>query len=737
MSTLLASLARTLSRRWKRGLVGLLAAIVLIGVAVGSQTGSAAEDFSVPGTDSQRAQDLLEDKFRAASGVTAQAVFTVKSGKLTDPEPRQAIEAALDKVGSLDHVTSVTDPLVADAGSLSEDGRTAFATVQYDIQPTELEKEQGEALEEAARGAEDGGARVELRGQPIDVAAESEVPVGELAGIAIAIVLLTVLFRSLTAMAVTLLGALTGVLISQLVLAAVSEPLGIPEFATTIAIMLGLGAGIDYALLVFSRFREQLAAGDSPPEAAARANATAGVSVVAAGLIVMVAIAGLLAVGIPLVGKMGVGSAIAVAFVVVSSIAILPILAGAAARWLHPKDPSHVARSVRFERWGRILVRRPWVPVVAGGLLLAVLAVPLSDLRLGQPDDGNLAEDKTQRVAYDQLTEAFGPGFNGPLLLAVDSETGRRLDNAQLERFRTALEDTDGVAFVAPASPNRAGDAAIIQATPTTSPQDASTSDLVRHLRDDVIPAATESSDLNVYVGGQTAGFEDFSDKIASRLPLFIAIVIGLSILLLIAVFRSIWVPLASAVFNLLSIGAAYGVIVAVFQWGWGASLLGVGEDVPIISFVPLMMFAILFGLSMDYNVFLLSRIREAYFEGDSPKESVVRGLSRIAKVVLVAGLIMSSVFLAFIPGGDVVIKMFGLGLGAAILIDAVVVRMVISPALMALLGDRAWWMPAWLDRAIPNVSLEGGREDRAERVTDQERVAGYVRPLPSQSETR
>ena len=724
MSTLLASIARTLSRRWKRGLAGLLAAIVLIAVAVGSQTGSAAEDFSIPGTESQRAQDLLEDRFRAASGVTAQAVFTVKSSKLTDAEPRRAIEAALDKVGRLDHVTSVADPLADGGGSLSEDGRTAFATVQYDIQPTELEKQDGEALEATARGAERGGVQVELRGQPIDVAAESDVPVGELVGVAIAILLLTALFRSLAAMAVTLLGALIGVLISQLVLAAVSEPLGIPEFAMTIAIMLGLGAGIDYSLLIFSRFREQLAAGDSAPEAAARANATAGVSVVAAGLIVMVAIAGLLAVGIPLVGKMGVGSAIAVAFVVVSSIAVLPIFAGAVARWLHPKDPSNVGRSEGFERWGRILVRRPWVPVVAGGLLLVVLALPVSDLRLGQPDDGNLSEDATQRLAYDQLSEGFGPGFNGPLLLAVGSKTGGRLDDAQLERVRTALEDTDGVAFVAPAGLNRAGDAAIIQATPTTSPQDARTSDLVQHLRDDVIPTATEGSDFNVYIGGQTAGFEDFSDKIASRLPLFIGIVIGLSILLLIAVFRSIWVPLASAVFNLLSIGAAYGVVVAVFQWGWGASLLGVGEDVPIISFVPLMMFAILFGLSMDYNVFLLSRIREAYFEGDSPKESVVHGLSRIAKVVLVAGLIMSSVFLAFIPGGDVVIKMFGLGLGAAILIDAVVVRMVISPALTALLGDRAWWMPAWLDRVIPNVSLEGGRADRADRVTDPEKIA-------------
>ncbi|HWT94481.1 MAG TPA: MMPL family transporter [Solirubrobacteraceae bacterium] len=724
MSSFLASLARTLTHRWKRGLIGLVAGILIVGAIIGSQSGSAPDDFSIPGTESQRAQDLLESKFPSAAGVSGQIVFTVKSGKLTDAEPRQAIESALAAVGKLPNVTSASDPLAQEGGALSEDARTGYSTVQYDLQPTDLEKEDGEKLEETAREAEKGGVQVELRGQPIDIAAEQEAPVGELVGIAIAIVLLTLLFRSLAAMAVTLFGALIGVMISQLVLAAVSKPIGIPDFATTIAVMLGLGAGIDYALLIFSRFREQLAAGDSPPEASARANATAGVSVVAAGAIVMVAIAGLLAVGIPLVGKMGVGAAIAVAFVVVSSIAVLPIFAGMMARWLHPKDPAHVARSEGFERWGRILVKRPVVPVVVGGLLLLLLSVPTLDLRLGQPDDGNQPEDKTQRVAYDQLSEGFGPGFNGPFLLAVGSKTDGKLDQAQLTKLEDALRKTPGLAFVAPPQPNEAGDAAIIQAIPTTSPQDARTSELVGTLRDDVIPASTQGSDLNVYVGGQTAGFEDFSDKIAARLPIFIAIVIGLSILLLIAVFRSVWVPLVSAVFNLLSIGAAYGVVVAVFQWGWGASVLGVGDDVPIISFVPLMMFAILFGLSMDYNVFLLSRIREAYFEGDSPKDSVVHGLSRIAKVVLVAGLIMASVFLAFMSGSDVTIKMFGLGLGAAILIDVLIVRMIVSPALMAILGDKAWWMPKWLDKIIPNVSLEGGHDDREARATERERVA-------------
>jgi RND superfamily putative drug exporter len=388
---------------------------------------------------------------------------------------------------------------------------------------------------------------------------------------------------------------------------------------------------------------------------------------------------------------------------------------------MSPKDPEHVARSEAFTRWGQRLTARPWLAVIAGGLVLIVIAIPFTDMRLGQPDDGNQSTSTTQRQAYDELSEAFGPGFNGPLILAVGSKDGGKLDPQSLDSLQGSLEDVQGVESVGAPATNDAGDAAVIRVTPTTSPQDEQTTKLVDRLRDDVLPRDTADTNLQVYVGGQTAAFEDFSAKVSGRLALFILVVIGLSMILLMAVFRSILVPLASAVFNLLSIGAAYGVVVAVFQWGWGASLIGASSDVPIISFIPLMMFAILFGLSMDYNVFLLSRIREAYFEGDSPSESVVHGLSRIAKVILVAGLVMSSVFLAFIIGGDTITKMFGVGLGAAILIDVLVVRMVVSPALMTLLGDKAWWMPRWLDRIVPNVSLEGGHDSRAKAVEERE----------------
>ncbi len=477
----------------------------------------------------------------------------------------------------------------------------------------------------------------------IDLASEQTFPVGELVGVAIAIILLTLLFRSGAAMAATLIGALIGVMVGQILLTALAKPLGLPDVRDVIAMMLGLGAGIDYSLLIIGRYREQAAAGDCTRDASAKAAATSGASVVAAGLIVMVAIAGLLVIGIPFIGKLGIASAIGVGAVVVSALTILPIMIGALARWLKPKKPEHVLPSRAFERWGERVTARPWLSIAAGVLAAADLRLPghaaaPRPARRRQP-----AESRTQRVAYDQLSEAFGPGSNGPFLLAVDMPKGARRERAQLQ---TAAAGGGATRPASPPSrrrqPSEDGEMATIFAIPTTAPQDAKTSDLLERLRDDVIPGATEGTPLKVYVGGNTAGFEDFSDKVSSRLPLFIAVVIGLSVLLLIAAFRSLWIPLVSAVFNLLSIGAAYGVVTAVFQEGIGASLIGADSGVPIVSFIPVMMFAILFGLSMDYNVFLLSRIHEAYNEGDRPRESVIHGMSRIGKVILFAGLIMA-----------------------------------------------------------------------------------------------
>jgi RND superfamily putative drug exporter len=423
----------------------------------------------------------------------------------------------------------------------------------------------------------------------------------------------------------------------------------------------------------------------------------------------MLAIAGLLVIGIPFIGKLGLAAAIAVAAVVVSALTILPIMIGAFGSKLEPKKPEHVLPSKGFGRWGEIVTAKPWLSIGAGVLVLLVFAAPVTQLRLGQPDDGNQPETKLQRIAYDRLSQAFGPGSNGPFLFAIDIPKGAATNEAQLAKVQQAIASTPGmVKEVGPAVVSQDGEMATIFAIPTTAPQDERTSDLLSRLRENVIPGAVAGTPLKVYVGGNTAGFEDLSSKVAAGLPLFIAVVIGLSVLLLIMAFRSLWIPLVSAVFNLLSVGAAYGVVVAVFQQGFGASLLGVDSGVPIVSFIPVMLFAILFGLSMDYNVFLLSRIHEAYNEGDGPRDSVVHGMSRIGKVILFAGLIMAAVFLAFVAQPDVIAKMMGLGLGLAILIDVLIVRLVIAPAVVTLLGDRAWWLPGWLDRVLPDVSLEG-----------------------------
>jgi RND superfamily putative drug exporter len=706
-SGLLASVACALSRHWKRSLAAAVGVLVLL-VLAAAAGGKGSDDYSIPGTESQEAVDLFKAHSPAFGGADSTLVFTVDGGKITDAAPRAAIEGALAKVRALDGVELVASPFQA-GGQVSDDGRLAAVDVRYSTDPADIEKEDGEALIEAGETAEP-AVQVEARGYLVDLAAEQDAPVGELIGVFIAIVLLTLLFRSGAAMAATLIGALTGVIAGQILLAALTAPLGLPSFAAVIAVMLGLGAGIDYSLLIMGRYREQRAAGNGVQEAAARAAATSGAAVVTAGLIVMVAIAGLLVVGVPYIGKMGLGAAIGIAAVVVSVLTVLPIMMGAFGRRLVPKKPSHVQASPAFTRWGEIVTRRPWASIAAGVVLLLVIAFPVTQMRLGQPDDGNQAESKTQRVAYDQLTEAFGPGSNGPFLLAVDTPKGAPQTEQQLAALQQAVAATPGVASAPPASISEDGEMATIFATPTTAPQDARTSDLLDTLRGDVIPKAIADTPLKVYVGGNIAVLEDTTDRVASRLPLFIFVVIGLSVLLLMMAFRSLWIPLVSALFNLLSVVAAYGVVVAVFQEGIGASLIGADSGVPIISFLPVMLFAILFGLSMDYNVFLLSRIHEAYNEGDRPRASVIHGMGRIGKVVVFAGLIMAGVFLSFVTQDDVIGKMFGIGLGLAILIDVLVVRMVIAPAVVTLLGDRAWWLPAWLDRALPNVSLEGSR---------------------------
>jgi RND superfamily putative drug exporter len=734
MANFLGTLAARAAQHWKRSLAIVTVVLFAVGFASSAAGGSFVDDFRTPGTESQTAIDVLQKRFPAEAGDTANVVFAVDSGTLRTPKRQAAIERTISEIRSQPHVTAAPNPFAKGSGQLSENSRIAFVPVQYDDTAAALGKAPGERLEQASEIGDRAGVEVSRNGAIVDQAEQSTAPVGELIGVAVAVIVLTIVFGSVAAMALTLVSALIALAGGLLLLQFASAFVDFPSFAPTLGIMLGLGAGIDYALLIVGRYREQLASGNSVGHSARVANATAGTSVVAAGAIVVVAIAGLLATGIPFVGKMGIGSAIIIATVAVGAVTVLPTLMGAFARRLRPKRASDVAPSQRFARWAGMITRRPLLATVVGVLVLVLLAVPFASLRLGQPDDGNDRAGTTTRVAYDRLAEGFGPGFNGPLVLAATTPTDGS-GKATLTRVQQAVAKDRDVAFVSPAQPSPDGDAAVLNVIPKSSPQDQRTTDLVTRLRDDVLPGATRGSQVDVYVGGATATLQDLADKIAGRLPIFIAMVVGLSVLLLMAVFRSLWVPLVSAAFNLLSIAAAYGVVVLVFQNGVGASLLGVDGEVPIVSFVPLFMFAILFGLSMDYNVFLQSRIREEYLGGAGPAESVVRAMSRVGKIILAAGVIMTSVFLGFVSDPDVVVKTIGLGLASAILIDVLVVRMVVAPAVMTLLGDRAWTLPAWLDRVLPRISLEGDlhEEERPPDAASRER-GGTATGRPAES---
>ncbi len=713
MAQLLGRFAHSAAAHWKRSAAILAAVLVgLVGLA-NAAGGEFADEFTTPGTESQEAIDLLDERFPSQAGDTATIVVATEEGALNQPGRAEAIVDVAAEIATQPNVTAAVSPLDPEAaGQISEDGRIGFITVQYDQPANDIGVEADELLAEAVAPADEAGLEVSRRGQIVDVAAQQAAPVGELIGLAVAVIALTLVFGSAAAMGITLLSALLALAGGLMLLTFGSSFATFPSFAPTLGVMLGLGAGIDYALLMVGRYREQLAAGDSVPQAAAVANRTAGVSVIAAGAIVVVAIAGLLATGIPFVGQMGLGAAIVIATVAVGAVTVLPVLMGAAAKRLRPRKPEHTAPSPRFAAWAERLVARPWLAVGVSVLVMAILATPVLDLRLGQPDDGNDGEGETTRIAYDRLAEGFGPGFNGPLVLSVAlPEDGE----SSLPAISDEVATTPGVAAVTEPQLNETGDAATLTVIPTTSPQDSATSDLVETLRAETLPAATAGTGVEVFVGGATATFDDLAGMIADSLPIFIALVVGLAVILLMAVFRSLWVPLISAAFNLLSIAAAYGVVVAVFQWSWAGSLFGVGpEGIPIVSFVPLFMFAILFGLSMDYNVFLQSRIREEYMRGATPDESVVKGLARVGKIILAAGAIMTAVFLGFVTDPDVVVKTIGFGLAMAILIDVLIVRMVLAPAVMALLGDRAWTLPAWLDRLLPNISLEGVEQAEA-----------------------
>jgi RND superfamily putative drug exporter len=699
---------RAVRRRWLVLVAWIVAAVaVMIGAQAGG--GETADAFDVPGVESQQALDVLEERFPAQAGTSAQLVFAVETGTLSDPEVAAVVDAALADVA--------TQPDVGSVGELerSPDDTVAFAEVQYDRPAEDIRVEAFERLEAVAETTnQDGLVQVELGGD-LPSEAVSEEPQGqEIFGLIAAVIVLLVAFGSFVAMGLPIGTAIVGLGTSLGLVSIIAAVIEVNSIAPILAAMIGLGVGIDYALFIVTRHRENLDQGMTVEEAAGRAIATSGSAVVFAGLTVVIAILGLAIAGIPAVTNMGLMVAMTVFVMILISLTLLPALLGFAG---HKIDALRLPRLRRrsapkantetvWHRWGRHVSDRPWRYLLGTGALLLVLAAPLTSLRLGMTDNGTSPESLTTRRAYDLLADGFGPGFNGPLILTVELEGDGADVLAPLEQ---ALAADPGVDSVAPALLNDDGSAAVIRVTPSTSPQDGETSELVHRLRDDVIPAATAGVDgADVFVGGQAATFIDLSDKLSGRLPWFIAAVIGLSVLLLTMVFRSIAVPLKAAAMNLLSIGAAYGILVAIFQWGWGMSLFGVEETVPIISFMPMMLFAILFGLSMDYEVFLLSRIREEYLHRGDNETAVIEGIAATARVITSAALIMISVFAAFILGDDVGIKMFGVGLASAVLIDATLVRIVLVPATMKLLGDWNWWIPGWLDRILPNLDIEG-----------------------------
>jgi len=701
MSVRLHRLGRWCVVHRKRVVLLWLGAVVVLAALSGRFGGEYADDFRVPGAESQDALDLLREEFPEASGATALVVFHAEDGDVLRGPRAEAVQAAVDDMRRLDGVSGVVDPTTQP----SPDGTTLLASVQYDVELSDLEKADLSRLLDAGEPARAEGLVVEVGGELPQYVEQAQTGAAELIGLGAAVVILLVAFGSVLAMGLPIGVALFGLATTTTLMLLGASVIDVPKTAPVLASMIGIGVGIDYALFVVTRHREHLHDGMTVEEAAGRATATAGQAVVVAGGTVVIAILGLAISGIPMVTTMGFGAAVVVAVMVLATITLLPALLGFAGHRIDRyrllrTHHDHAAKESIWSRWGGVVARRPWPYLVGGLALLIGLALPLAGIRFGMADAGTVSTDSTQRRAYDLIADAYGPGVNGPFLLAVESN-----DEQVVNQVVEAVRGEDGVALVAPPMISEEGEAAIVPVIPTTAPQAEGTTDLLHHLRDDVLP----SIDTPVHIGGLTAMFTDLSDLVASRLPWFVGAVVGLSFLLLMVVFRSILVPLKAALMNLLSIGAAYGVIVAVFQWGWLNSLVGLEQTVPIVSFVPMMMFAILFGLSMDYEVFLLSRVREAYQETRDNTGSVITGIASTARVITSAALIMIAAFLGFVLSPDPVVKMTGLGLAVAVLVDATIVRVVLVPATMRLLGDANWWLPGWLDRILPHLDVEGG----------------------------
>jgi RND superfamily putative drug exporter len=692
----------------------LIAAVALVvaGQASGDKTN---DNLTLPGTDSTKATELLEDDLPQQAYGSNPLAFEAREGSLTEPKYAATIEKAVKRLESMHEVNSAVSPLTpAGASFLSQDKRVAYIPVVLGVSPAELTEEQAEAVLAAADPAAAAGLKTSVGGYVGSQLSKPDTGVSDAIGIAAAIVILLFAFGTATAMVMPIASAVIGLACALSIIRLLENSIQVPSVASTLATMIGLGVGIDYALFIVTRHKLQLGEGMELRESIARATATAGGAVVFAGFTVVIALCSLAFAGIPLVSTLGVTAAIAVVIAVLAAATLLPAMLGALGPHInslrvqigktHP-DGQEEARG--WTRWAQGVANRPWRSVIAALLVLVVLAIPIFQLELGQNDLSALPKSTTARQNYDSLTQGFGPGVNGPLLIAAKFQTAEeaKLSLPVIEKQVAAAPD---VAAVSPATLDKQGTVAVFTAISKSAPWADETVSLVEELRETTIPTAVKKSGGAAYVGGQTAGYIDLATQIADKLPLMIGIVVALSFIVLLLAFRSLLVPVKAAAMNLLSVAAAYGVVTAVFQLGWGSSLIGLDHSIPIVSFVPLLMFAILFGLSMDYEVFLLTQMREHYRKHGDEKQAVVEGLANTGRVITSAAAIMVCVFTSFVLNGNPVVKEFGVGLAIAIAIDSTLVRCLLVPAVMVLLGRRAWWLPRWLDRILPHISIEG-----------------------------
>ncbi|MEU0387030.1 MMPL family transporter [Streptomyces chartreusis] len=711
----MAALARWCVQR--RLVTVLLWLLAFAGVAAGAAVAGSAysNDYQVPGTESGRATQLLHEGFPRLGGDSDTVVWHTTSGSVRAADVEQTMTRALERVENLPGVASVTSPYDGPGtGRVSEDGRTAYATVTFDDQAQNISKSEAQAVVDTAKSAETDGLQVELGGSAVALTQSSGGHLAEIIGVVVAAVVLFLAFGSLAASLLPIATALVGVGTAYAGIVLLGHAMTVADFAPMLGMLIGLGVGIDYALFIVTRHRRGLKRGLSVTEAATNAVATTGRAVVFAGATVCIALLGMLILRLSFLNGVAFAASLTVILTVAASVTLLPALLSLIGmralsrrerRRLAEHGPEPELPTGFAARWSAFVERHPKVLGAVALVVMAVLALPTLSLHLGTSDQGNDPKTATTRQAYDLLADGFGPGVNGPLTLVTKVDGAD--DKLALDNLDATLRTTEGVASVTPVTFGSGGDTAYLTVVPESSPQSKQTSDLVDRLREEVLPRAEAGTSLDTQVGGMTAGYDDFADVIVSKLPVFVGVVIGLGCLLLLVAFRSIGIPLKAAAMNVAAVASAFGVVVAMFQWGWGSELLGLGSAGPIEPFLPVIMVSVLFGLSMDYQVFLVSRMYEEWLETGDNRRAVRVGLAETSRVINSAAVIMISVFLAFVLSGDRVIAMFGIALAAAVALDAFVLRTLLVPALMHLLGGANWWLPRWLDKRMPRISIE------------------------------